>query len=107
MCSDVRSGSVAISDALCPAVGRVADWKRARFEPADRWLRHAIGAGEIGLRSAITKVLDGLALLVRCQDSGRIRSRSNSASPQNLQRAVREWCWCAPCWALDLWHCLL
>jgi len=32
----VRSGSVAISDALCPAVGRVADWKRARFEPADR-----------------------------------------------------------------------
>jgi len=39
-------------------------------KPADGRLRHAIGAGEISLRSALSKALDRLALLVRCQDSG-------------------------------------
>src|SRR5262245_35311148 len=59
-----------ISGALHGAAGRVADWKRARFEPADRALAHAVGAREIGLRSAFPKALDGLAPLVRGQDSG-------------------------------------
>jgi len=60
----------AISDALRAAAGRVADWKRARSEPADGRLRYAIGAREIGPRSAVAKALDGLTPLVRCQDSG-------------------------------------
>src|SRR5262245_8244910 len=70
MCSDVRSRSVAISDALHGAACRVAEWKRARFEPTDRRLRDAVGARDIGLRSAVAKALDGLAPLVLCQDSG-------------------------------------